>query len=73
MPSQLVLQEKSGEVEEIEKWLVEYKSIGIASLKKVRAAQLQELKKVSYWPSLHACYEKYANENCHRKPQQRQT
>jgi len=45
MPSQLVLQEKSGEVKEIEKWLVEYKSIGIASLKKVRAVQLQELKK----------------------------
>lgn len=45
MPSQLVLQEKSGEVKEIEKWLVEYKSIGIASLQKVRAIQLQELKK----------------------------
>jgi large subunit ribosomal protein L10 len=45
MPSQLVLEEKSGEVEEIKKWLVEYKSIGVASLKKVRAPQLQELKK----------------------------
>jgi large subunit ribosomal protein L10 len=45
MPSQLVLEEKSGEVKEIEKWFVEYKSIGIASLKKVRAVQLQELKK----------------------------
>ena len=45
MPSQLVLEEKSGEVEEIKKWLVEYKSIGVASLKKVRATQLQELKK----------------------------
>jgi len=45
MPSQLVLQEKSSEVKEIEKWLVEYKSIGIASLQKVRATQLQELKK----------------------------
>ncbi|NLE05099.1 MAG: 50S ribosomal protein L10 [Crenarchaeota archaeon] len=45
MPSQLVLQEKSGEVKEIEKWLVGYKSIGVASLKKVRASQLQELKK----------------------------
>jgi large subunit ribosomal protein L10 len=45
MPSQLVLQEKSSEVKEIEKWLVEYKSIGVASLQKVRASQLQELKK----------------------------
>jgi len=45
MPSQLVLEEKSGEVKEIQRWLVEYKSIGIASLQKVRAVQLQELKK----------------------------
>jgi large subunit ribosomal protein L10 len=45
MPSQLVLEEKTGEVEEIKKVLVEYKSIGVASLKKVRATQLQELKK----------------------------
>ncbi|MCW4018298.1 MAG: 50S ribosomal protein L10 [Candidatus Bathyarchaeota archaeon] len=45
MPSQLVLQEKAGEVEEIKKWFVEYKSIGIASLNKVRATQLQEFKK----------------------------
>ena len=45
MPSQIVLQEKAGEVEEIKKWLVGYKSIGVASLQKVRAAQLQELKK----------------------------
>jgi large subunit ribosomal protein L10 len=45
MPSQQVLEEKSGEVKEIEKWLVEYKSIGVASLQKVRASQLQEFKK----------------------------
>jgi large subunit ribosomal protein L10 len=45
MPSQLVLEEKSSEVEEIKELLQEYKSIGIASLKKVRAPQLQELKK----------------------------
>jgi large subunit ribosomal protein L10 len=45
MPSQLVLDEKSTEVEEIKEILQEYKSIGIASLKKVRAPQLQELKK----------------------------
>ncbi|XES76011.1 MAG: 50S ribosomal protein L10 [Candidatus Bathyarchaeia archaeon] len=45
MPSQLIMQEKAGEVEEIKKWFVDYKSIGIASLNKVRATQLQEFKK----------------------------
>ncbi len=45
MPSQQVLEEKSNEVEAIKDILKEYKSIGIASLKKVRASQLQELKK----------------------------
>lgn len=45
MPSQQVLKEKTGEVEEIEELLKGYKSIGVASLQKVRAAQLQELKK----------------------------
>jgi large subunit ribosomal protein L10 len=45
MPSHQVLEEKTGEVEEIKDLLKEYKSIGIASLQKVRAAQLQELKK----------------------------
>src|SRR3989304_947792 len=45
MPSQQVLEEKTGEVEEIKELLTGYKSIGVASLQKVRAAQLQELKK----------------------------
>ena len=45
MPSQQVLEEKSTEVEAIKEILKEHKSIGIASLKKVRASQLQELKK----------------------------
>jgi len=45
MPSQMVLEEKSGEVEEIKELLQGYKSIGIASLQKVRASQLQGLKK----------------------------
>ena len=45
MPSQQVLEEKIGEVEAIKELLKGYKSIGIASLHKVRAAQLQELKK----------------------------
>ncbi|MBT0158516.1 50S ribosomal protein L10 [Candidatus Bathyarchaeota archaeon A05DMB-2] len=45
MPSQLVLEEKSAEVEAIKELLQEYKSIGVASLQKVRASQLQALKK----------------------------
>jgi large subunit ribosomal protein L10 len=45
MPSQQVLEEKSSEVEAIKDILKGYKSIGIASLQKVRASQLQELKK----------------------------
>ena len=45
MPSQQVLEQKSTEVEAIKEIFKEYKSIGIASLKKVRASQLQELKK----------------------------
>jgi large subunit ribosomal protein L10 len=45
MPSQQVLEEKIGEVEEIKELLKGYKYIAIASLQKVRAPQLQELKK----------------------------
>jgi len=45
MPSQQMLQQKSSEVEEIVDVLKDCKSIGIASLRKVRASQLQELKK----------------------------
>jgi len=45
MPSQQVLDEKSNEVEAIKEILKGYKSVGIASLQKVRASQLQELKK----------------------------
>ena len=45
MPSQQVLEEKIGEVEDIKELLRGYKSIGLASLQKVRAAQLQALKK----------------------------
>ncbi len=45
MPSQQVLEEKSSQVDSIKGILKEYKSIGIASLKKVRASQLQEIKK----------------------------
>lgn len=45
MPSQQVLEEKLSEIEAIKELLKSYKSIGIASLQKVRAPQLQELKK----------------------------
>src|SRR4030066_1168751 len=45
MPSQQVLEAKATEVDAIKDILKEYKLIGIASLKKVRASQLQELKK----------------------------
>ena len=45
MPSQQVLQKKISEVEEVGQLLKKYKVIGIASLQKVRGAQLQEFKK----------------------------
>ncbi|MGB9913962.1 MAG: 50S ribosomal protein L10 [Candidatus Bathyarchaeales archaeon] len=45
MPSQQVLEEKAGEIDAIKTLLTEYKAVGIASLQKVRATQLQELKK----------------------------
>jgi large subunit ribosomal protein L10 len=45
MPSEQVLEEKSAEVEAIKDLLQEYKFIGVASLQKVRATQLQALKK----------------------------
>lgn len=45
MPSQQILQQKISEVEEIAQLLKKYKMIGIASLQKVRAPQLQEFKK----------------------------
>ena len=45
MPSQQVLDQKSSQVDSIKGILEEYKSIGIASLQKVRASQLQEIKK----------------------------
>ena len=45
MPSQQVLQQKNNAVKEIKTILKSYKTIGIASLKKVRSSQLQEMKK----------------------------
>jgi large subunit ribosomal protein L10 len=45
MPSEQVLQEKMSEVEELTKLVNQHKVVGIASLQKVRAAQLQAFKK----------------------------
>jgi large subunit ribosomal protein L10 len=45
MPSQQILQEKTKQVEEIAELIRQYAIVGIASLQKVRAAQLQEFKK----------------------------
>jgi large subunit ribosomal protein L10 len=45
VPSQQILQEKISEIEEITQLINQHKVIGIANLQKVRAAQLQELKK----------------------------
>ena len=45
MPSQQILHEKISEIEEIAQLINQHKVIGIASLQKVRAVQLQELKK----------------------------
>jgi len=45
MPSQQILAQKIREVEEIKQLISQYKVIGVASLQKVRGAQLQELKK----------------------------
>jgi large subunit ribosomal protein L10 len=45
MPSEQVLEQKVKKVEEISNLLKGYRIIGIASLQKVRAAQLQEFKK----------------------------
>jgi large subunit ribosomal protein L10 len=44
MSRQVVVQ-KAAEVEEIKKMLEEHKALGVANLQKVRAAQLQEMKK----------------------------
>jgi len=43
--SRQVIVEKTKEVDEVKKLLKQYKSLGVASLQKVRAPQLQELKK----------------------------
>jgi large subunit ribosomal protein L10 len=71
MPSQQILQEKLSEVEEITQLMKKHKMIGIASLQKVRAAQLQEFKKnlagKVYMRVIKNTLMKRAIENCKEK------
>jgi len=66
------LKEKISEVEEITKILRQYKVVGIASLQKVRASQLQEFKKKLaadvYMRVVKNTLMKRAVENCKEKP-----
>lgn len=72
MPSQQILQEKISEVEQITQLIKKHKVIGIANLQKVRAAQLQELKKKlsdkAYMKVIKNTLMKLAIENCKEKP-----
>lgn len=43
--SRQIMVEKTKEVDEVRDLIKQYKSVGVANLQKVRAAQLQELKK----------------------------
>jgi large subunit ribosomal protein L10 len=72
MPSQQILQEKIREVEEITELINRYKIVGIASLQKVRAAQLQEFKKnladKVFMRVMKNTLMKLAIENCKERP-----
>jgi large subunit ribosomal protein L10 len=72
MPSQQVLQEKISEVEEVAQLIKKYKALGIASLQKVRATQLQEFKKnlagKVYMRVIKNTLIRKAIENCKEKP-----
>jgi large subunit ribosomal protein L10 len=72
MPSEQVLQEKIKEVEELTDLIKKYKVVGIASLQKVRAAQMQEFKKnladKVYMRVMKNTLMKMAIENCKEKP-----
>lgn len=67
------MQEKISEVEEIKKLLRQYKVVGIASLQKVRATQLQEFKRKlaadAYMRVVKNTLMKRAVENCSEKPE----
>lgn len=73
MPSQQILQEKIGEVEEIAELVRKHKVIGIASLQKVRAAQLQAFKKnlagTVYMRVFKNTLMRRAVENCKERPE----
>jgi large subunit ribosomal protein L10 len=72
MPSKQALQQKTKEVEEITNLIRGYNIIGIASLQKVRAAQLQELKRnladKVYMRVLKNTLMRLAIENCKERP-----
>jgi len=72
MPSKQALQQKTKEVEEITNLIRGYSIIGIASLQKVRAAQLQEFKRnladKVYMRVLKNTLIKLAIENCKERP-----
>jgi len=72
MPSEQVLQDKMSEVEELTKLVNQHKIVGIASLQKVRAAQLQAFKKnltgQVYMRVIKNTLMKLAIENCKDKP-----
>jgi large subunit ribosomal protein L10 len=73
MPSQQVLQKKISEVEEITQLITRYAVVGIASLQKVRAVQLQEFKKnladKVYMRVIKNTLMRRAVENCKEKPE----
>jgi large subunit ribosomal protein L10 len=73
MPSQQILQEKTGEVEEITELIRKHRVIGIASLQKVRAPQLQAFKKnlagTVYMRVFKNTLMRRAVENCKEKPE----
>jgi large subunit ribosomal protein L10 len=73
MPSQQVLQKKISEVEEITQLITRYAVVGIASLQKVRAVQLQEFKKnladKVYMRVIKNSLMRRAVENCKEKPE----
>jgi len=75
MPSKQALQLKTKEVEEITNLIKGYSIIGIASLQKVRAAQLQEFKRnladKVYMRVLKNTLIKLAIENCKERPELR--
>jgi len=73
MPSQQVLQKKISEVEATTKQIENHKVVGIASLQKVRAPQLQRFKKnladKVYMQVIKNTLMKRAIENCKEKPE----